>query len=358
MKLFRGHPSPWQEFIQECDVRISSPNFFLTFEVGVLLVAGVLSLGMTAPANAASRNLGVDVSHYQGASGISQSSWNQMFADGQRFAYIKATEGLTGPDDAAMANNVARATAAGVLMGVYHYAHPENRPAPAGAAQEADHFLSYSGSAIGPGYLRPVLDLEGNSSTLSTVALTDWVIAFHDRIVEQRGAGAAPIVYTSRSFARYELDNRVANYDLWLAYPTNVDATLSEPPPTASYPDPTGVFNNWSFWQYSWTGSSGGISPLDLDACHDEFKPLASFIIPTPSPAFTLNAALAGGTFRLSFTNTAGTRFSVLAGGDAALPLKNWTVLGAAIEGPAGTFQFTESIVANQTHRFFRVRTP
>ena len=131
-----------------------------------------------------------------------------MFADGKRFAFIKASEGLTGPDDAAMANNVARATSAGLLAGVYHYAHPENRTNTTGAIQEADHFLAYAGNAIGPGRRRPVLDLEGSAATLSTAGLTDWVIAFHDRIVEQRGAGAAPIVYVNRSFAKNELDSR------------------------------------------------------------------------------------------------------------------------------------------------------
>ena len=331
---------------------------FVSLNVSPVFVAGTMSLGAFLSARGAGRNLGVDVSHYQGATGISQSSWNQMFADGKRFAIIKASEGLTGPDDAAMANNVARATAAGLLAGVYHYAHPENRPTPAGAVQEADHFLGYAGNAIGPGFLRPVLDLEGSASTLSTPALTDWVIAFHDRIVEQRGAGAAPIVYTSRSYAKTELDSRVANYDLWLAYPTNVDATITDPPPTSSYLDPTGVFNNWSFWQYSWTGSSGGISPLDLDVCHDDFKPLSSFIIPSPSLMFTLNSAISSGAFRLTFTNTVGTHFSVLATPDPALPQNNWTLLGAATEGPPGSFQFADTIVTSNQSRFYRVRSP
>lgn len=305
------------------------------------------------------RDLGVDVSHYQGASGISQSSWNQMYADGKRFAFIKATEGLTGPDDAAMANNLARATLAGVLVGVYHFPHAENRPTTDGAVQEADHFLAYAGNGVGPGRLRPVLDLEGNSLTLTKTALTDWVIAFHNRIVDQRGAGAAPIIYTGRSSAASELDTRVAAYDLWLAYPTNVDASVSAPPPTASYPDPTGVFNNWSFWQYSWTGNSGGITPLDLDVCHSEFKPLSSFIIPAPSAVFAIqNLRLDTGGLHFAFTNVAGTHFTVLASTNLALPQNSWTPLGAAAEGPSGTFQFTDPQAAHTPQLFYRVRSP
>ena len=330
-----------------------------TFDVVRLAIAASCCVFTPFLASGANRDLGVDVSHYQGATGVSLASWGQMFAEGKSFAFIKATEGLTGPDDAAMTNNVTWASAAGLLVGVYHYAHPENRPTTNGAVQEADHFLAYAGSAIGPGRLRPVLDLEGSSSTLSTTALTDWVIAFNNRMVEQRGNGAALIVYTSRSFAKSELDSRLAAYDLWLAYPTNVDVTVTDPPPTTSYPNPTGVFNNWAFWQYSWTGSSGGISPQDLDVCHSDYKPLTAYIIPSPSPIFVINSIVfAGGTVSLSFTNTPGTHFSVLAADDPSVPMNNWTVLGAATEGPAGSFQFTDQTAGGNSQRFYRVRSP
>lgn len=128
------------------------------------------------------RDFGVDVSHFQGESGVPQSSWDQMFAEGKRFVLIKATEGLTGPHDPAMSNNVTRATAAGLLGGVYHFAHPENRPTPAGAVLEASNFVVYAGTAIGSGRLRPVIDLE-RGANLTTTELTDWVIAFCEQIV-------------------------------------------------------------------------------------------------------------------------------------------------------------------------------
>jgi hypothetical protein len=133
----------------------------------------LLLLGLSAlPARGQGRDFGADVSHYQGISGISQSALNQMFAEGRRFIFIKASEGLTGPDDPGMTNNVAGATAEGLLVGVYHFAHPENRPTPGGAVQEADHLLAYAGSAIAPGRLRPVLDLENKAAKLTTSALT------------------------------------------------------------------------------------------------------------------------------------------------------------------------------------------
>jgi hypothetical protein len=87
---------------------------------------------------AVQRDLGLDVSHYDGSTGISQSLWNQIYSQSNRFAFIKGSEGLTGPDDTAMTNNVNRAIAAGLLAGVYHVAHAENRPTTSGAILEAD----------------------------------------------------------------------------------------------------------------------------------------------------------------------------------------------------------------------------
>jgi lysozyme len=247
------------------------------------IISGLLPLFLIATqGQAQNRNFGLDASHYQGSSGIAQTSWNVMFAEGKRFVFIKATEGLTGPDDAAMANNVARATAAGFLVGVYHYAHPENRPTPAGAVLEADHLLGYAGSAIGPGGLRPALDLQGSAANLTTTALTDWVIAFCGEIVAQRGPNATPVIYSNQYFVNSKLDSRLADYDLWLqTIGTGADPATADPP-AVGYPTATGVFNNWSSWQYTTSGSSGGISSLDLDVCHNDFKPLESFLIPVP----------------------------------------------------------------------------
>lgn len=261
---------------------------------GYIVGLAVCALTLSVSTSGASpvRDLGVDVSHYQDASGIPQSDWNQMASEGKTFAFIKASEGLTGADDPTMATNVANATAAGILNGVYHFAHPENRPTVTGAVQEADHFVTYAGSAISPGHLRPVLDLETGSG-LGATALTDWVVAFENEVIAQRGADAAPIIYTSVSYANL-LDSRVANYDLWLLDQSNpADPNTAQPPTFAPYASATGSFNNWSFWQYS-VGAAGGISPIDLDVTHSEYKSLSSFII-VPEPGVEATIALLGG---------------------------------------------------------------
>ena len=183
--------------------------------------AVVLTLGLMAAGDlgtrAATREFGVDASHYQNDTGIPQTNWNQMFTEGNRFVFAKATEGVTFVDST-MGANVTRATAAGLRAGVYHFAHPELSLTPSGAAQEADYLLSYAGNFIGPGYLRPVLDLESGSN-LGPTALTTWVIAFASEIITNRGPGAAPIIYVTQNYAYLALDSRLSNYDLWISTP-------------------------------------------------------------------------------------------------------------------------------------------
>src|SRR5437867_3870416 len=136
-----------------------------------------------AVAPALAREIGVDVSHFQGETGMPQANWDQLAAEGRTFAFIKSTEGLNPPGniDAAWPTNVQRATNAGILNGVYHFARPDNRPTVAGAVQEADFFVATAGTAMDPGHLRPVIDVE-RGNTLSTSDLTDWVLAFENEV--------------------------------------------------------------------------------------------------------------------------------------------------------------------------------
>ncbi len=298
-------------------------------------------------------NFGVDASHFQDATGIPPANWSQMFVAGAGFAFVKASEGLTGPDDPTMTTNLAGAAQAGLLAGVYHFAHPENRPTTNGAVQEADHFLSYAGSAIGPGWLRPVLDIETTSSNLTPSVMSDWVIAFSQEIINNRGAGAAPIVYCSQYFANFQFDSRLAGYALWIQASGGSNPAIL---PTNGFPSATGVFTNWSFWQYE-AGAAGGISPIDLDIANGELGPLSAYRIPTlpGSPGITSMTSDSGG-FHLSLTNVPGLYFSVVATTNLITPPPNWTPLGAALEISPGVYQFTDPQATNLPGRYYRVR--
>jgi GH25 family lysozyme M1 (1,4-beta-N-acetylmuramidase) len=291
----------------------------------IVLTFAVLASGSLAT-RAATRDFGVDVSPYQNETGVPQTNWNQMFAEGNRFVYAKATEGITFVDTT-MGANVTRATVAGLRAGVYHFAHPELSLTPSGASQEADYLLSHAGNSIGPGYLRPVLDLE-TGSNLGATALTDWVIAFVNEIISNRGPGAAPIIYVTQTYAFSALDTRISNFDLWIATQgTGLNPATDNPG--------TGVFSNWSFWQYN-TATAGGISPIDLDVCHSEFKTLDSFLIPAaanPLPPVIIGQPLSR-TVRVGNNAT----FSVAVAVSSSTPLSyQWRFNGMNIAGATTT---------------------
>ncbi len=87
----------------------------------------------------------------------------------------------------------------------------------------------------------------------------------------------------------------------------------------------------------------------------------AVFNVSGPVPlAVKLTGAqrLGGGSFQFSFTNNLGTLFSVLTTTNPALPMSQWTILGAATEGPPGRFQFTDSQAPDDAPRFYRSRSP
>ncbi len=80
----------------------------------------------------------------------------------------------------------------------------------------------------------------------------------------------------------------------------------------------------------------------------------------SPPVAFSLTGTplSAGGGFQLNFTNLTGLGFSVLGSTNVAVPLTNWTVLGAPVENPPGRYQFTDPQATNNPTRFYRVRSP
>src|SRR4029077_59752 len=103
---------------------------------------------------------GLDVSHWQNTI-----DWLAVAAAGRTFTYIKASEDVDFVDNM-YATNRAAANAAGLVIGAYHFAHPEAGVGDARA--RADHFVDTAKPASGD--LLPVLDLE-RSGSLSQTAL-------------------------------------------------------------------------------------------------------------------------------------------------------------------------------------------
>jgi len=197
--------------------------------------------------------LGVDVSSYEGAI-----NWNNVKAAGYKFAFAKATEGVTITDSYFVQNEV-NGTAAGLPIGAYHFGRPENNTATA----EANYFLSVAGPYIKACHLPPVLDLEDPPSgpSLSTYftssQLTAWVQTWMSAV--QTATGIAPIIYIGPSNANY-INSSLNTYGLWI---DDYNSSPANPPPNI------GVWTTWEFKQYSWTGTVPGISSspgaVDMD---------------------------------------------------------------------------------------------
>ena len=84
-----------------------------------------------------------------------------------------------------------------------------------------------------------------------------------------------------------------------------------------------------------------------------------SFTTPGMTPPVIGDIARLGdGSFQLSFANAPGASFTVLASTNVALPLSNWTVLGAATEIAPGSYRFIDPQAANSPVKFYGVRAP
>lgn len=135
--------------------------------------------------------LGMDVSSHQG-----NVDWPRAWADGARFAYVKATEGTTyrSPNFGQHYNG---SHGAGMIRGAYHFALPDASPAVA----QADFFIDNGGGWTPDGRtLPPALDIEYNPYgetcyNMDPQQMSDWIAAFSDRVAER--TGRFPTIYTT-----------------------------------------------------------------------------------------------------------------------------------------------------------------
>jgi T5SS/PEP-CTERM-associated repeat protein len=80
---------------------------------------------------------------------------------------------------------------------------------------------------------------------------------------------------------------------------------------------------------------------------------------PSPTPPHLFAAGiLANGSFQFGFANAPNGNFTVLATTNVALPLTDWTVLGAVTEISPGQFQFSDPQATNNLQRYYHVRSP
>jgi GH25 family lysozyme M1 (1,4-beta-N-acetylmuramidase) len=192
-------------------------------------------------------------------------------ASGRDFAVIKATEGVGWTDPTFAAYRQA-AHAAGLIVGIYHFARPDtNSP-----AAEAQSFLSAVG-AVQPGEFL-VLDWEvpyGGDHVA-------WCKAWLDAVAAQTGVN--PLIYMNQSTAAgHNWTPVAANSGLWLARYDNAPASQTS----------VAYWGSCAMKQYSDAGTVPGVpGTCDVNAFYGTTAQLLAYgkggATPMPSPALTV----------------------------------------------------------------------
>jgi GH25 family lysozyme M1 (1,4-beta-N-acetylmuramidase) len=190
---------------------------------------------------------GMDVSNYQGSV-----AWSTAYANGARFAYIKATEATTytNPSFSQQYNGSYNA---GIIRGAYHFAVPN---ASSGSAQ-ATYFVNHGGGWSADGMtLPPALDIEYNPYSggtcygLSQSSMVSWIASFSNTVHSL--TGRYPTIYTTTDWWTTCTGNYSgfgATNPLWIARYSTAVGTL-----------PAG----WGY-QTFWQNADSGTFPGDQD---------------------------------------------------------------------------------------------
>jgi hypothetical protein len=169
---------------------------------------------------------GVDVSAYQGSN---ITGW----LDARDFCFVKITEGQH-TVDSGWSSRISQVRDAGLVVGAYHFAHPENP-----VSGDAQNFITTYGPALKPGDLI-ALDWEITGG-LSWSSGTAWKDAWIKQVQEAFPENLVGL-YCNTSTWLSETSSKYGDF-LWIA----------------SYGvDDPGIEADWKIWQYT-------SSPVDTD---------------------------------------------------------------------------------------------
>jgi GH25 family lysozyme M1 (1,4-beta-N-acetylmuramidase) len=208
--------------------------------------ANALSATATTSTPAGYTIRGIDVSSHDHTLG--PIDWWAVAADGNKFAYIKATEGSSYINPYFDADYRA-AKAAGLLTGAYHFGRPDRRD-PIG---EANFFIDNAQWMKDAQTLVPFLDLEwpywAGAPTcygLTPTELTNWVRAFTDQVKAR--IGRPVMIYTNTNW----WNPCTANDTSFGSLPLDIAGyTTTRPPLPAGWTQET-------IWQYAAGNDSQG----------------------------------------------------------------------------------------------------
>ncbi len=185
---------------------------------------------------------GIDIASFQHPNGAAI-NWAQV-ASAEKFVIIKATE-KNGYVNSYYADDIAKARAAGLVAGSYHFLAPSSQTGVSGATQ-AQHFLAHA--SIKPGDLPPMLDVETsplyNGVVPSLADITGWL----DTVAA--ATGRKPMIYIG-----YYVITALGSPGALKNYAINVPNYSNCPSFPDSYP-----IQSLVMWQHTSTASVPGIS--------------------------------------------------------------------------------------------------
>jgi lysozyme len=236
----------------------------------LLIAAIAVTFGTSrAFANNTTHSLfGIDVSNFQG-----YVTWSSVKADGADFAFAKATEGATFTD-ADFSGNMTRGKGAGMQMGAYHFARPENNC----VSPESNHFWAVAGGKITADgkSLFPTLDLEVFSGHSCQSSYTAWCNQWAADVKGKTANFLHPVLYISACNA-CNVGSSIT-LSAWIACYNGQNLYTGNPWSTCTSCNVWGGSNAWTYWQVSSSGRIGGVSGnCDFDAYNGTLAELKSW---------------------------------------------------------------------------------
>lgn len=207
---------------------------------------------------------GIDVSYWQDTI-----DWSMVPSGGFRFAIARINHGDF--MDPQFGPNWDGIRAAGMIRGAYQYFEPTLDP-----AWEAQVVIDAVGM-LGPGDLPVTIDVEAADKVPPDQyadAIRTWL-----QLVEA-GTGKKPMIYTGAWYWEpYVQTAEFADYPMWHAgYPDACQPPNPGPPDCGACPSISDQWTDWTFWQYSSSGSVPGISGnVDLDVFDGSEDALVAF---------------------------------------------------------------------------------
>ncbi|WP_461162848.1 GH25 family lysozyme, partial [Sinomonas notoginsengisoli] len=248
---------------------------------------------------------GVDVSSWQASNGVDSVNWRDLWNQGVRFSYVKASEGNYYSNEV-FAQQYSNSQSVGMIRGAYHFAVPNW----SSGADQARYFVANGGGWSPDGVtMPPVLDIEYNPYTGRTIngvnmgdtcynmggsQMVQWIADFSNTMVSL--TGRRPAIYSTTDWWSRCTGNSggFSNNPLWIAaYNKSGPGTLP-----ASW-------SNFSVWQYS----SDGPFPGDSNVWNGDYAGLQRFATygdtdPSASMATAFTGNLGGQTSGIICTLT------------------------------------------------------